>query len=229
MGTSVRVATDDVCRPTRVTRSERLITATLGRRSVASRGSWRRQRALPRERGGGGLIRPGLARVRRGPRSRASRRQTRPVDSSTPRCFTRRGSRVRPRLRRGPRRARDALHPVRPCGRWREVVVEGGRVRLPSGAGLDLGGLVKGWTADPPRHAPSTRAAVGPGERGRRPARRGPSSPHLRHGRGPGRPSRPGLGAAVRRSGRDRHVLYPREGVGRTSHHSGIDPRTEHR
>ena len=44
--------------------------------------------------------------------------------------------------------ARGVLHPARPCGRWREIVVDGDRVRLPSGTGIDLGGLVKGWTAD---------------------------------------------------------------------------------
>lgn len=35
-----------------------------------------------------------------------------------------------------------------PCGRWREIELDDGRVRLPHGVGLDLGGLVKGWTAD---------------------------------------------------------------------------------
>jgi thiamine biosynthesis lipoprotein len=44
--------------------------------------------------------------------------------------------------------ARGALHPVRPCGRWREVRVDRDVVELPPGVGLDLGGLVKGWTAD---------------------------------------------------------------------------------
>jgi thiamine biosynthesis lipoprotein len=44
--------------------------------------------------------------------------------------------------------ARGVLHPARPCGRWREIVMQGSRVRLPFGAGIDLGGLVKGWTAD---------------------------------------------------------------------------------
>jgi thiamine biosynthesis lipoprotein len=43
--------------------------------------------------------------------------------------------------------ATSTPHPV-PCGRWREVEVRHDLIRLPSGAGLDLGGLVKGWTAD---------------------------------------------------------------------------------
>jgi thiamine biosynthesis lipoprotein len=34
------------------------------------------------------------------------------------------------------------------CGGWRDIVVRDGRVRLPRGVGIDLGGLVKGWTAD---------------------------------------------------------------------------------
>ncbi|HEX6401504.1 MAG TPA: FAD:protein FMN transferase [Actinomycetota bacterium] len=44
--------------------------------------------------------------------------------------------------------ARGALHPPTPCGRWTEVRVDRREVRLPAGVGLDLGGLVKGWTAD---------------------------------------------------------------------------------
>jgi thiamine biosynthesis lipoprotein len=35
-----------------------------------------------------------------------------------------------------------------PCGRWREIEVGEDRVRFPEGVGIDLGGLVKGWTAD---------------------------------------------------------------------------------
>jgi thiamine biosynthesis lipoprotein len=35
-----------------------------------------------------------------------------------------------------------------PCGRWREIEVIADRVWLPDGVGIDLGGLVKGWTAD---------------------------------------------------------------------------------
>jgi FAD:protein FMN transferase len=35
-----------------------------------------------------------------------------------------------------------------PCGRWRDIEVVDDRVRLPSGVGIDLGGLAKGWTAD---------------------------------------------------------------------------------
>lgn len=44
--------------------------------------------------------------------------------------------------------ARDALHPVAPAGRAGEVQFDGRRLRLPNGVGLDLGGLVKGWTVD---------------------------------------------------------------------------------
>jgi FAD:protein FMN transferase len=35
-----------------------------------------------------------------------------------------------------------------PCGRWRDVEVRREVTRLPPGVGIDLGGLVKGWTAD---------------------------------------------------------------------------------
>jgi thiamine biosynthesis lipoprotein len=34
------------------------------------------------------------------------------------------------------------------CGRWREIRIRANAVRLPRGLGIDLGGLVKGWTAD---------------------------------------------------------------------------------
>ncbi len=44
--------------------------------------------------------------------------------------------------------ARGVLHPPVACGRWREVEVGGGRVRVPEGVGLDLGGVAKGWTVD---------------------------------------------------------------------------------
>lgn len=44
--------------------------------------------------------------------------------------------------------ARGTLHPTIPCGRWRDVVLEDDVLSLPLGVGLDLGGLVKGWTAD---------------------------------------------------------------------------------
>ncbi|MFM8998740.1 MAG: FAD:protein FMN transferase [Actinomycetota bacterium] len=44
--------------------------------------------------------------------------------------------------------ARDVLHPARPADRWREVILEGDRITLPTDAGLDLGGIVKGWTCD---------------------------------------------------------------------------------
>jgi thiamine biosynthesis lipoprotein len=44
--------------------------------------------------------------------------------------------------------ARGALHPPRPCGRWAEIEVRPGALRLPEGVGLDLGGVAKGWTVD---------------------------------------------------------------------------------
>ena len=44
--------------------------------------------------------------------------------------------------------ARGALHPPEPCGRWTEVQVRQGSVRLPPEVGLDLGGIAKGWTVD---------------------------------------------------------------------------------
>lgn len=43
---------------------------------------------------------------------------------------------------------RGALRPPMPCGRAAEVSVTEGRLRLPEGVGLDLGGIAKGWTAD---------------------------------------------------------------------------------
>ena len=44
--------------------------------------------------------------------------------------------------------ARDALRPVAPAGRAGEIELDGRRLRLPKGIGLDLGGIVKGWTVD---------------------------------------------------------------------------------
>jgi thiamine biosynthesis lipoprotein len=44
--------------------------------------------------------------------------------------------------------ARGALHPAQPCGRWRDIGVRPGAVRLPEGVGLDFGGIAKGATAD---------------------------------------------------------------------------------
>jgi FAD:protein FMN transferase len=44
--------------------------------------------------------------------------------------------------------ARGALHPPQPCGRWKEIELRAGGLRLPAGVGLDLGGVAKGWTAD---------------------------------------------------------------------------------
>ncbi|MGZ8566711.1 MAG: FAD:protein FMN transferase [Actinomycetota bacterium] len=44
--------------------------------------------------------------------------------------------------------ARGALHPTQPCGRWKEIELRSGGLRLPDGVGLDLGGVAKGWTAD---------------------------------------------------------------------------------
>lgn len=45
-------------------------------------------------------------------------------------------------------RARGMLHPTSPCGRWRDVTLEGDVLRVPAGVGIDLGGIAKGWTAD---------------------------------------------------------------------------------
>jgi thiamine biosynthesis lipoprotein len=44
--------------------------------------------------------------------------------------------------------ARVALRPGRPGGGWREIGLDGSTIELPAGVGLDLGGIVKGWTAD---------------------------------------------------------------------------------
>ena len=44
--------------------------------------------------------------------------------------------------------ARVALHGGTPAGRGGDVLLEGDRLRLPEGVGLDLGGVAKGWTAD---------------------------------------------------------------------------------
>jgi FAD:protein FMN transferase len=44
--------------------------------------------------------------------------------------------------------AREILRPAAPTGRWREIVLDGDRLTLPEGVGLDLGGIAKGWTAD---------------------------------------------------------------------------------
>ena len=44
--------------------------------------------------------------------------------------------------------ARDVLRPARPAGRWTEVALDGTRLEMPDDVGLDLGGIVKGWTCD---------------------------------------------------------------------------------
>jgi thiamine biosynthesis lipoprotein len=44
--------------------------------------------------------------------------------------------------------ARAELRPIDPAGRAGEVRLEHGRLHLPDGVGLDLGGLAKGWTVD---------------------------------------------------------------------------------
>lgn len=48
--------------------------------------------------------------------------------------------------------ARGALHPPQPCGRWRDVEVRAGAIRLPKSVGLDFGGIAKGHTADLAAH-----------------------------------------------------------------------------
>jgi FAD:protein FMN transferase len=42
----------------------------------------------------------------------------------------------------------DASLAAVPCGGWDRIEIRDDRLRLPDGVGLDLGGLVKGWTAD---------------------------------------------------------------------------------
>ena len=54
--------------------------------------------------------------------------------------------------------ARAALHPAPACGRWREVELRRGWVKLPPDVGLDLGGIAKGYTVDL-----AAEAAVGAG------------------------------------------------------------------
>jgi thiamine biosynthesis lipoprotein len=44
--------------------------------------------------------------------------------------------------------ARIAVRPGRPGGGWREIRLDGSTIELPARVGLDLGGIVKGWTAD---------------------------------------------------------------------------------
>ncbi len=44
--------------------------------------------------------------------------------------------------------ARAAVRAPRPCGRWRDVLLEGDTIVLPRGVGLDLGGVAKGWAVD---------------------------------------------------------------------------------
>jgi FAD:protein FMN transferase len=42
-----------------------------------------------------------------------------------------------------------------PIGAWRDIEIDGDRVRLPEGAGLDFGGIAKGWTVDAAMHVVS--------------------------------------------------------------------------
>lgn len=44
--------------------------------------------------------------------------------------------------------ARGRLHAALPCGRWTDISMDGRTLTLPRGVHLDLGGIVKGWTAD---------------------------------------------------------------------------------
>ena len=44
--------------------------------------------------------------------------------------------------------ARGVLHPPQPCGRWAEIELRAGGLRLPADVGLDFGGVAKGWAAD---------------------------------------------------------------------------------
>lgn len=47
------------------------------------------------------------------------------------------------------REVRDlAIKNATSCGAWREIRLDGERVRIPTGAELDFGGIAKGWTVD---------------------------------------------------------------------------------
>ena len=52
--------------------------------------------------------------------------------------------------------ARLALNPPEPCGRWRDVRLEGDRILLPAGVSLDFGGIAKGRAADLAAEAAAT-------------------------------------------------------------------------
>jgi len=43
---------------------------------------------------------------------------------------------------------RVPARPAGPAGTWRFVALEGTRLRMPPGTGLDFGGIAKGWTVD---------------------------------------------------------------------------------
>ena len=146
MGTSVRVATDDLS-PNVITRSERLIAATFRteeRRFSRFRGDSELSR-LNAAAGRSVRVSRGFAEVL-GLALEAAEETGGLFDPTVLHALAAAGyDRDFDEVLAG---ARGALHPVQPCGRWREVVMESDRVRLPPGAGLDLGGLVKGWTAD---------------------------------------------------------------------------------
>ncbi len=51
-------------------------------------------------------------------------------------------------FREDPIEAVGTLQPLVPCGRWREIKLDDDTVLLPEGVHVDLGGILKGWTAD---------------------------------------------------------------------------------
>jgi FAD:protein FMN transferase len=81
--------------------------------------------------------------------------------------------------------ARGALHPIHPCGRWRDVTLEDDHLTLPAGVGLDLGGVGQGVDSRS-RCGPWRRTGtpVGARQRRRRSADRGRCAPDRHRGRG---------------------------------------------
>ena len=120
--------------------------------------------------------------------------------------------------------ARAASRPTAACGRWREVELRPGAVRLPPDVGLDLGGVAKGWTADLAAERaleglPWVLVSAG-GD-----LRIAGDAPELGdHDRGPGR-GRSLAGRAATANGRDRDLVHSAAVVGPGLHHV-IDPRS---
>ena len=122
--------------------------------------------------------------------------------------------------------ARGALHPPVACGRWREIDVLAGFVRLPNDVGLDLGGVAKGWTVDL-----ATEAALGAGlpwllVSAGGDLRIAGDAPELEIDRGgPGR-ARARVRHACACVRRPRHVVDASGGPGAPGLHHVIDPTT---